>query len=87
MTIKETRERLGKTQKEMADLLGISRNYLALIEIGKRPESPDLLARALAIANKAAKGLSLEEWRARALSAESKLSMLKRAMEEWISSM
>ena len=43
MTIKETRERLGKTQAEMAELLGISRNYLALIEVGKRPESPDLL--------------------------------------------
>ena len=49
MTIKEIRERLGKTQQEMADLLGISRNYLALIEIGKRPESTDLLGKALLI--------------------------------------
>ena len=79
MTIKETRERLGKTQAEMAELLGISRNYLALIEVGRRPESPDLLARALLIVNNSARELSLEEWKARALAAESKLERLRRA--------
>ena len=79
MTIKETRERLGKTQAEMAELLGISRNYLALIEVGRRPESPDLLARALLIDNNSARELSLEEWKARALAAESKLERLRRA--------
>ena len=87
MTLKETRERLGKTQQEMADLLGISRNYLALIEVGKRTESADLLNKALLIVNSAAKGLSLEEWKARALAAESKLAYLKKAMEEWINYM
>ena len=79
MTIKETRERLGKTQAEMAELLGISRNYLALIEVGKRPESPDLLARALLIVNNSKQELSLEEWKARALAAETKLERLRRA--------
>lgn len=81
MTLKETRERLGKTQAEMADLLGISRNYLALIEVGKRPESPDLLSRALLIVNSSKQELSRDEWKARALAAEAKLAGLKRAME------
>jgi transcriptional regulator with XRE-family HTH domain len=80
MTLKETRERLGKTQAEMADLLGISRNYLALIEVGKRPESPDLLSRALLIVNSSKQELSRDEWKARALAAEAKLAGLKRAM-------
>lgn len=84
MTLKEARERIGKTQQEMADLLGISRNYLALIEVGKRPESPDLLERALVIVNKSAKALTLEDWRTRAISAESKLAELKRAMQAWV---
>ena len=81
MTLKETRERLGKTQAEMADLLGISRNYLALIEVGKRPESPDLLSRALLIVNSSKQELSRDEWKARALAAEAKLAGLKRARE------
>lgn len=80
MTLKETRERLGKTQAEMADLLGISRNYLALIEVGKRTESPDLLSRALLIVNSSQQELSRDEWKARALAAEAKLASLKRAM-------
>lgn len=84
MTLKETRERLGKTQQEMAELLGISRNYLALIEVGKRPEPSDLLERALVIVNKSAKSLTVDDWKARAISAEAKLASLKRAMQSWI---
>lgn len=84
MRIKEARERLGKTQSEMADLLGISRNYLALIETGRRPESPDLTTRALLIVNKSKDVLSLDDWKARALAAESKLASLKRAMDALI---
>lgn len=34
------RKRLGLTQHEMAEKLGISRNYLALIETGKRRVPP-----------------------------------------------
>lgn len=34
------RKRLGLTQQEMAEKLGISRNYLALIETGKRRVPP-----------------------------------------------
>lgn len=84
MTLKETRERLGKTQQEMAELLGISRNYLALIEVGKRPEPPNLLERALVIVNKSAKSLTVDDWKARAIAAEAKLASLKRAMQSLI---
>lgn len=84
MTLKDMRERIGKTQSEMADLLGISRNYLALIESGKRPEQPDLLQRALLIVNNASRELTAEEWKARALAAEAKLAALKRMTESML---
>ena len=87
MTIKDIRERLGKTQQEMAELLGISRNYLALIEVGKRPESTELLEKSLLIVNKADAKLSAEEWKSRALSAEAKLAEIKKAMAKLINSM
>jgi len=80
MTLKEARERVGKTQSEMAELLGISRNYLALIEVGKRPESTDLLEKALLIVNKSSKELTTEEWKARAIAAESKVEKLKKSL-------
>lgn len=84
MTVKDMRERIGKTQSEMAELLGISRNYLALIESGKRPEQPDILQRALLIVNNASRELTAEEWKARALSAEAKLAALKRMTESML---
>ena len=80
MTLKEAREKIGKTQSQMAELLGISRNYLALIEIGKRPESTDLLEKALLIVNKATRELTIDEWKARAIVAESKLEKIKKSM-------
>ena len=78
--MKEAREKIGKTQSQMAELLGISRNYLALIEIGKRPESTDLLEKALLIVNKATRELTIDEWKARAIAAESKLEKIKKSM-------
>ena len=86
MTIKDMRERIGKTQSEMADLLGISRNYLALMESGKRPEQPDILERALLIVNNASRELTADEWKARALAAEAKLATLKRMTESMLKS-
>ena len=80
ITLKEAREKIGKTQSQMAELLGISRNYLALIEIGKRPESTDLLEKALLIVNKATRELTIDEWKARAIAAESKLEKIKKSM-------
>lgn len=80
MTIREARERMGKTQSEMAALLGITRNYLALIETGKRSESTDLLTKALELLTENETGLSLEQWRDRALNAESRLANLKKAL-------
>ena len=84
MTIKDAREKLGKTQAEMAEMLGITRNYLALIETGKRPEPTELLAAALLIVNKASTDLTKDEWKARALSAEAKLASLKKALRSWL---
>lgn len=75
------RERVGKTQAEMAEMLGITRNYLALMESGKRPEQPDILQQAQLIVNKSVAELSAEEWKARALAAEAKLDTLRRMTE------
>jgi len=80
MTLKEAREKIGKTQSQMAELLGISRNYLALIEVGKRPESTELLGKALLIVNKSSRELTIDEWKARAIAAESKLEKIKKSM-------
>jgi transcriptional regulator with XRE-family HTH domain len=41
-TLREAREHLGKTQQEMADFLGISRNYVTMIEGGDKPFSDKL---------------------------------------------
>lgn len=84
MNIKDLRERIGKTQSDMAELLGISRNYLALMESGKRPEQPEIIERALLIVNNASRELTAEEWKARALSAEAKLASLKRIAESML---
>lgn len=84
MPLKDMRERLGKTQAEMAELLGISRNYLALMESGKRPEQPDILEHALLIVNKACRELTADEWKDRALEAEAKLETLRRLTENML---
>lgn len=41
-TLLDARETLGLTQQEMANLLGISRNYVSMIELGKKPFSAKL---------------------------------------------
>jgi transcriptional regulator with XRE-family HTH domain len=41
----QARAELGVTQQELADFLGISRNYVSLLEIGQRSATPDLLRR------------------------------------------
>lgn len=87
MTLKEAREKVGKTQSEMADLLGISRNYLALIEVGRRPESTELLEKALLIVNKSSRELTTDEWKARAIAAESKVEKLKKTLTTLLDSL
>lgn len=86
MTLKSMRERIGKTQSEMAEMLGITRNYLALMESGRRPEQPDILQQALLIVNKSAADLTVDEWKARALAAEAKLDTLRRMTEAMLKS-
>lgn len=47
--LKGIRRRLGYTQEEMADALGISRSYYVVLERGRRRVSDDLGTRALSI--------------------------------------
>ena len=37
--VKQVREQLGMTQKQLADALGVARNYIYMIEAGKTPVS------------------------------------------------
>ena len=53
--IKERRQALGITQKELADRVGVSRPMIAMIESGEREPSLDTLVRILS-----ALGLLLE---------------------------
>ena len=47
--LKGIRRRLGYSQEEMADALGISRSYYAVLERGRRRVSDDLGTRALSV--------------------------------------
>jgi transcriptional regulator with XRE-family HTH domain len=47
--LKGIRRRLGYTQEEMAEALGISRSYYAVLERGRRRVSEDLATRALSV--------------------------------------
>ena len=47
--LKGIRRRLGYTQEEMADALGISRSYYVVLERGRRRVSDDLGTRALSV--------------------------------------
>jgi len=42
--LKLIRTNMGMTQKNMADTLGISQNYLSLIEIDKKTPSPEKIS-------------------------------------------
>jgi transcriptional regulator with XRE-family HTH domain len=44
-TLSTLRERYGYTQQGLADALGVSRPYISLIELGRKPLQDRLLAR------------------------------------------
>ena len=77
--VKIARTTLNLTQEEFAQMLGISRNYLAQIETGrcKCPKKIKMQIDAIMARNQEA---SLDHWKQRALVAEAKLSSLKDAM-------
>lgn len=75
--ISDIRKQLKLTQAEMASALGVTRNYLALIETGRRPEPEALLQAAEKMLLSAA---DKTDWKSRALLAEAKLAALKEAM-------
>jgi transcriptional regulator with XRE-family HTH domain len=54
--LKGIRRRLGYTQEEMADALGMSRSSYVVLERGRRRVSDDLGARALSIRSEPAEG-------------------------------
>ena len=75
--IQDIRKELGFTQAEMATALGITRNYLALIETGRRPTPNALLTAAAKMLEGSGEHT---DWKSRALLAEAKLAALKEAM-------
>lgn len=48
---KDIRRKLGKTQKEMAEILGISRSYYGLIENYNRPMKINLFMKMCKLSN------------------------------------
>lgn len=51
MDMKEIRTSLNLSQREFADALGVSRNYITLIEMGRRTPSDELRRKAAQLAN------------------------------------
>lgn len=82
-TLKEIRNHLGITQEVMAKLLGISRNYLALMETNKRNIPPNVLEKATALASETTNQQSVTDWKNRALAAEAKLLQLRSAIRNF----
>ena len=83
LSVKDARTRLGVTQVEMATLLGITRNYLALMETNKRNTPPEILEKARELVGNTGEKQSVTEWKSRALSAEAKLGRLRAAIRNF----
>ena len=49
-TLREARENLGITQQELAEMLGITRTYVGLVENGSKPFSEKLKRKLLKVA-------------------------------------
>lgn len=87
--LKEVRKELGMTQDEFAAMLGISRNYVALIETGRRNTPVTLLQKARDLVDKkSADGTTAQPefndvayWRDRALAAEDVLRRVRSALD------
>ena len=94
--MKDLRLKLGMTQGEFASHLGVSRNYIALIETGRRNTPVTLLQRAQALvdkkeaeeSNKMAPSVSttnenteVKYWKDRALAAEDVLGRIRSALD------
>jgi len=82
-SIKEARMQLGITQDAMAKLLGITRNYLALMETNKRNTPNEVLEKANKLVDTIHENQSVTEWKTRALVAEAKLCQLRAAIRNF----
>lgn len=74
--MKNIRQKLGVTQRELAEMLGVSQNYVAQIESGRKSVSKKMQ---LSLEKLSADDVadSFVDWRQRALIAEAKLESLK----------
>jgi transcriptional regulator with XRE-family HTH domain len=83
LSVKEVRMQLGITQDAMAKLLGITRNYLALMETNKRNTPNEVLEKANKLVDTVPENQSVTEWKTRALVAEAKLGQLRAAIRNF----
>ena len=80
-TLVNIRRKMGLTQDKMASLLGISRNYLAQLESGRKPPSPRVTAMAEALVNRESTPKTPDvDLAARLASIESRLDRLERIL-------
>jgi len=83
-TIKGIRVSLGFTQEEMANLLGITRNYLALMETNKRKTPDELLHKASALSDaNSVTNRNVDYWKNRAIKAEARFDNLRLAIRNF----
>ena len=83
LPVKEARAQLGITQDAMAKLLGLTRNYLALMETGARNTPQNVLEKANRLIDSIPEEQSSANWKARALAAEAKLGQLRLAIRNF----
>ena len=83
-SIKDIRNSLGFTQGEMAELLGITRNYLALMETGRRKTPDELLQKATVLFDtNSVTDKNVAYWKNRAIRAEARLDSLRGAIRSF----
>jgi transcriptional regulator with XRE-family HTH domain len=75
------REKLGITQKDLAVLLGISRSYLALFELGKRSLPVEAKQKLAALINKSNQNQNFKKTENFAIEPTQKIKMLKELLQ------
>jgi transcriptional regulator with XRE-family HTH domain len=84
LSLLDFRQRLGLTQQELADRIDVSRNYIALVENGKKPFSDKLKAK-LSLVNNSPSAPPREEPRPAACpqceAKDAEIAWLKRQVE------
>lgn len=81
--MKNIRQKLGVTQRELAEMLGVSQNYVAQIESGKKTVSRKLKLSLERLSDQYVDDHFID-WKQRAIKAEAKLETLKNQIMELI---